>query len=113
MNNGTEIKYNKEQANYGLEELKRCQKELYEADVLFYKGVMALASAKGIDLILREDAGINLYMPEKIVIECREEISHLVEDISAKIALVDSLNEEPKEKKAAPADDGGQTMMDL
>ena len=94
----TEIKFNKEQANYGIEQLKQCQKELYEADKLFYKGIMALASAKGMDLILREDAGINLYMPEKIVIECREEVAALIEEISSKIALVQDFNEEPKEK---------------
>ena len=93
----TEIKLNKEQANYGIEQLKQCQKELYEADKLFYKGIMALASAKGMDLILREDAGINLYMPEKIVIECREEVATLIEEISSKIALVQDFNEEPKE----------------
>ena len=93
----TEIKFNKEQANYGIEQLKQCQKELYEADKLFYKGIMALASAKGMDLILREDAGINLYMPEKIVIECREEVATLIEEISSKIALVQDFNEEPKE----------------
>ena len=97
MSNTTEIKYNKEQANYGIEQLKQCQKELYEADVLFYKGVMALAQAKGIDLILTEDAGINLYMPERIVIECREEITHLIEDITTKIALIEGFNDEPKE----------------
>ena len=93
----TEIKFNKEQANYGIEQLKQCQRELYEADKLFYKGIMALASAKGMDLILKEDAGINLYMPEKIVIECREEIASLIEEISSKIALVEGFNEEPKE----------------
>lgn len=97
MSNTTEIKYNKEQANYGIEQLKQCQKELYEADVLFYKGVMALAQAKGMDLILTEDAGINLYMPERIVIECREEITHLIEDITTKIALIEGFNDEPKE----------------
>ena len=97
MSNTAEIKYNKEQANYGIEQLKQCQKELYEADVLFYKGVMALAQAKGIDLILTEDAGINLYMPERIVIECREEITHLIEDITTKIALIEGFNDEPKE----------------
>ena len=97
MSNTTEIKYNKEQANYGIEQLKQCQKELYEADVLFYKGVMALAQAKGIDLILTEDAGINLYMPERIVIECREEITQLIEDITTKIALIEGFNDEPKE----------------
>ena len=93
----TEIKLNKEQANYGIEQLKQCQRELYEADKLFYKGIMALASAKGMDLILKEDAGINLYMPEKIVIECREEVAALIEEISSKIALVQDFNEEPKE----------------
>ena len=67
MSNGTEIVYNKEKISHGVEELKQCQKELYEADVLFYKGIMALAAAKGIDLIINEDAAINLYMPEKIV----------------------------------------------
>ena len=97
MSNTAEIKYNKEQANYGIEQLKQCQKELYEADVLFYKGVMALAQAKGIDLILTEDAGINLYMPERIVIECREEITNLIEDITTKIALIEGFNDEPKE----------------
>ena len=97
MSNTAEIKYNKEQANYGIEQLKQCQKELYEADVLFYKGVMALAQAKGMDLILTEDAGINLYMPERIVIECREEITHLIEDITTKIALIEGFNDEPKE----------------
>ena len=97
MSNTTEIKYNKEQANYGIEQLKQCQKELYEADVLFYKGVMALAQAKGMDLILTEDAGINLYMPERIVIECREEITNLIEDITTKIALIEGFNDEPKE----------------
>ena len=97
MSNTTEIKYNKEQANYGIEQLKQCQKELYEADVLFYKGVMALAQAKGMDLILTEDAGINLYMPERIVIECREEITHLIEDITTKIGLIEGFNDEPKE----------------
>ena len=97
MSNTAEIKYNKEQANYGIEQLKQCQKELYEADVLFYKGVMALAQAKGIDLILTEDAGINLYMPERIVIECREEITQLIEDITTKIALIEGFNDEPKE----------------
>ena len=93
----TEIKLNKEQANYGIEQLKQCQRELYEADKLFYKGIMALASAKGMDLILKEDAGINLYMPEKIVIECREEVATLIEEISSKLALVQDFNEEPKE----------------
>ena len=97
MSNTAEIKYNKEQANYGIEQLKQCQKELYEADVLFYKGVMALAQAKGIDLILTEDAGINLYMPERIVIECREEITNLIEDITTKIALIEGFNDDPKE----------------
>ena len=97
MSNTAEIKYNKEQANYGIEQLKQCQKELYEADVLFYKGVMALAQAKGMDLILTEDAGINLYMPERIVIECREEITNLIEDITTKIALIEGFNDEPKE----------------
>ena len=97
MSNTTEIKYNKEQANYGIEQLKQCQKELYEADVLFYKGVMALAQAKGMDLILTEDAGINLYMPERIVIECREEITNLIEYITTKIALIEGFNDEPKE----------------
>ena len=97
MSNTAEIKYNKEQANYGIDQLKQCQKELYEADVLFYKGVMALAQAKGIDLILTEDAGINLYMPERIVIECREEITNLIEDITTKIALIEGFNDEPKE----------------
>ena len=97
MNNGTEIKFNKEQANYGIDELKQCQRELYEADKLFYKGIMALASARGMDLILKEDAGINLYMPERIVIECREEITNLIEEISGKIALIEGFNEEPKE----------------
>ena len=97
MSNTTEIKYNKEQANYGIEQLKQCQKELYEADVLFYKGVMALAQAKGMDLILTEDTGINLYMPERIVIECREEITHLIEDITTKIGLIEGFNDEPKE----------------
>ena len=97
MSNTAEIKYNKEQANYGIEQLKQCQKELYEADVLFYKGVMALAQAKGIDLILTEDAGINLYMPERIVIECREEITNLIEYITTKIALIEGFNDEPKE----------------
>ena len=94
----TEIKFNKEQANYGIEELRQCQKELYEADKLFYKGIMALASAKGMDLILKEDAGINLYMPEKIVIECREEVANLIEEISTKISLVEGFNEVPKEE---------------
>ena len=94
----TEIKFNKEQANYGIEELRQCQKELYEADKLFYKGIMALASARGMDLILKEDAGINLYMPEKIVIECREEVANLIEEISSKIALVEEFNEVPKEE---------------
>ncbi len=93
----TEIKFNKEQVNHGIEELKQCQKELYEADKLFYKGIMALAAAKGIDLIINEDAGINLYMPEKIVIECREEITHLIEEINTKIGLIEGFNEEPKE----------------
>ena len=97
MSNTAEIKYNKEQANYGIEQLKQCQKELYEADVLFYKGVMALAQAKGMDLILTEDTGINLYMPERIVIECREEITHLIEDITTKIGLIEGFNDEPKE----------------
>lgn len=94
----TEIKLNKEQANYGIEQLKQCQRELYEADKLFYKGIMALASAKGMDLILKEDAGINLYMPEKIVIECREEVATLIEEISSKLTLVQDFNEEPKEE---------------
>ena len=94
----TEIKFNKEQANYGIEELRQCQKELYEADKLFYKGIMALASARGMDLILKEDAGINLYMPEKIVIECREEVANLIEEISTKISLVEGFNEVPKEE---------------
>ena len=94
----TEIKFNKEQANYGIEELRQCQKELYEADKLFYKGIMALASARGMDLILKEDAVINLYMPEKIVIECREEVANLIEEISSKIALVEEFNEVPKEE---------------
>ena len=97
MSNQTEIKFNKEQANYGIEQLKQSQKELYEADKLFYKGIMALASAKGMDLILKEDSGINLYLPEKIVIECREEITHLIEDITTKIALVEGFNDESKE----------------
>ena len=94
----TEIKFNKEQANYGIEELRQCQKELYEADKLFYKGIIALASARGMDLILKEDAGINLYMPEKIVIECREEVANLIEEISTKISLVEGFNEVPKEE---------------
>ena len=94
----TEIKFNKEQANYGIEELRQCQKELYEADKLFYKGIMALASARGMDLILKEDAGINLYMPEKIVIECREEVANLIEEISTKISLVEGFNEDSKEE---------------
>ena len=97
MSNGTEIVYNKEKISHGVEELKQCQKELYEADVLFYKGIMALAAAKGIDLIINEDAAINLYMPEKIVIECREEIGRLLDEITTKVALVETLNDEPKE----------------
>ena len=97
MSSTTEIKFNKEQANYGIDELKQCQRELYEADKLFYKGIMSLASAKGMDLVLREDAAINLYMPEKIVIECRDEIATLIEEISSKIALIQDFNEEPKE----------------
>ena len=97
MSSTSEIKYNKEQTSHGLEQLKQSQKELYEADVLFYKGVMALAAAKGMDLIISEDSGINLYMPEKIVIECREEIAHLIEDITAKINLIEGFNKEPKE----------------
>ena len=70
----------------------------YEADKLFYKGIIALASARGMDLILKEDAGINLYMPEKIVIECREEVANLIEEISTKISLVEGFNEVPKEE---------------
>lgn len=97
MSSTSEIKYNKEQTSHGIEQLKQSQKELYEADVLFYKGVMALAAAKGMDLIISEDSGINLYMPEKIVIECREEIAHLIEDITAKINLIEGFNKEPKE----------------
>ena len=97
MSSTSEIKYNKEQTSHGIEQLKQSQKELYEADVLFYKGVMALAAAKGMDLIISEDSGINLYMPEKIVIECREEIAHLIEDITAKINLIEGFNQEPKE----------------
>lgn len=97
MSSTSEIKYNKEQTSHGIEQLKQSQKELYEADVLFYKGVMALAAAKGMDLIISEDSGINLYMPEKIIIECREEIANLIEDITAKINLIEGFNKEPKE----------------
>ena len=96
--NGTEIKYNVEQVNRGFEELKQCQKELYEADILFYKGIMALGSAKGMDLIINEDSGINLYMPEKIVIECREEIKNLLNDLSSKMALIEGFNKEEQEE---------------
>ena len=97
MNNGTEIKYNKEKISHGIEELKQCQKELYEADVLFYKGIMALAAAKGINLIVKEDAGINLYLPEKIIIECREEIGKLIDEITTKATLIEALDSEQKE----------------
>ncbi len=69
--------------------LDEIQNDLYDADNLLYDAVMKISYARGIDQVEIEDSAIDMRMPEKWMIQCREETKNISDTLDYQIQSIE------------------------
>lgn len=66
------IKYNKQKVEESISLLSEIRGDLADADDMLYNAVMKISNAKGFEMVEDDDTAIDIRMPEKLIIQCRE-----------------------------------------
>ena len=100
------IVYDEERIKEACSLLTEIQKDLNDVDNTLYKGVMKVAYATGFSLVEQDERAIDMKMPEKLMIQCREETSSLSNDLNNQVNLIESFLKEGEEKVSSGTTSG-------
>ena len=85
-----ELVYNEERINDAQVLLEEIKNDLYDTDCLLYDAVMKISYAPGIEHVEGDDAAIDMRMPEKLMIQCREETKSISDTLNNQVSLIQS-----------------------
>ena len=92
MNNygAEDLMYNPERVKDARDLLQEIKDDIYDADCMLYDGVMKVAYSYGVENVEQEDTAIDMRMPEKLMIQCREETSNVSDTLDNQVQLIEN-----------------------
>ena len=81
--------YNREKIQEARDLLDEIKDDIADVDYELYDAVMKIGYAYGIDEIERDNTSIDLRVPEKLMIQCREETTGIRDNLSNQVHLIE------------------------
>ncbi len=102
MSNDFGIQYNEGQVQDAIALFQDIQNDLIDVDYLLYRAVMDIAYAKGFSFLEQDDSSINMRMPEKLMVQCREDTKKLYDQMVDSAEKIKSLDTPTQDSAAIP-----------
>ena len=90
MNNDADLVYNREKIQQARDLLDEIKDDISAVDYELYDAVMKIGYAYGIEEIERDNTSIDLRVPERLMIQCREETTSIRDNLSNQVHLIEA-----------------------
>ncbi|MBP5678292.1 MAG: hypothetical protein J6X28_00495 [Bacilli bacterium] len=97
-----DIVFNPEKVKESRDLMDEIREDLYDADVLLYDAVMKVGYAMGIQYVEEEEPAIDMRMPEKLMIQCRDDAKTLSDNFDYQVKLIEAFLYEESQKTSPP-----------